>query len=543
MSKNNGIELSRRKALASLGAVGVASAGAGIGTSAYFTDEESFEGNVLTAGELDLVLDWQEQYSAAADTKGFDNVRFVDPETTSASDLGTDEVGIPTQENPSVIVDTSSTDGSNEVTVGEYMAATAIDSFPDTDGINIGDVDDDGTDEVGTGTADDGVQDAIPINGGEGSESAECQYLQPLVPDAGVLSSSARTQATDLGHGPNPQTTASGDPLVDLDDVKPGDFGEVTFSLHLCGNPGYISMTGDLVSGDSELLNAARGVIWYDAGDNGLFDDEDAEATEGDNILQNETEELIGEPGNEVFSGSLHNVLDLLKGDPGIPLDGDLSSAFSEVVPAGSSSATIENTSEFENKFVGAAELSGFDPGTGNPNPSCGDIDPDYDEATKIDSDEFDDVDGASFNTGPDGGNIDVTTDVVFDSDNEPESITITTDQPIKAVTVKAGSGKGAGSSGPGFVVYEEPDGATLDSVTFDGSDLGDKALSFVEICYEAEPGDPGEREPFPNSTTAFIGFAWWLPSSVGNEVQGQSLKFDIGFMAEQARHNEDPNV
>ncbi|MBB6647623.1 SipW-dependent-type signal peptide-containing protein [Halobellus ruber] len=46
--------LSRRRMLAGLGAVGLASAGAGLGTSAYFSDEESFENNTLTAGELDL---------------------------------------------------------------------------------------------------------------------------------------------------------------------------------------------------------------------------------------------------------------------------------------------------------------------------------------------------------------------------------------------------------------------------------------------------------------------------------------------------------
>ena len=50
------IGLSRRKMLVGLGAVGVASAGAGLGTTAYFNDTETFEGNSLTAGELDLFV-------------------------------------------------------------------------------------------------------------------------------------------------------------------------------------------------------------------------------------------------------------------------------------------------------------------------------------------------------------------------------------------------------------------------------------------------------------------------------------------------------
>ena len=51
-------ELSRRKALAALGTIGVAGAGAGMGTSALFSDEETFDENTLTAGELDLFVDY-----------------------------------------------------------------------------------------------------------------------------------------------------------------------------------------------------------------------------------------------------------------------------------------------------------------------------------------------------------------------------------------------------------------------------------------------------------------------------------------------------
>lgn len=52
------IELSRRKVLGSIGAVGIASAGLGAGTMALFNDTESFENNVLTAGKLDLRVHW-----------------------------------------------------------------------------------------------------------------------------------------------------------------------------------------------------------------------------------------------------------------------------------------------------------------------------------------------------------------------------------------------------------------------------------------------------------------------------------------------------
>ena len=49
-------ELTRRKLLAGVGGVGLASAGAGLGTTAYLNDTESFEDNSLTAGALNMLV-------------------------------------------------------------------------------------------------------------------------------------------------------------------------------------------------------------------------------------------------------------------------------------------------------------------------------------------------------------------------------------------------------------------------------------------------------------------------------------------------------
>jgi len=75
--------LSRRKMLGGLGAIGLASAGAGLGTSALFTDTETFSSNSLTAGTLDMSVSaevvaadeyWSEQgvvgFNATADGEG-----------------------------------------------------------------------------------------------------------------------------------------------------------------------------------------------------------------------------------------------------------------------------------------------------------------------------------------------------------------------------------------------------------------------------------------------------------------------------------------
>jgi hypothetical protein len=47
--------------------------------------------------------------------------------------------------------------------------------------------------------------------------------------------------------------------------------------------------------------------------------------------------------------------------------------------------------------------------------------------------------------------------------------------------------------------------------------------------------------QPYPGNTTQCIGFEWELPFEVGNEVQSDSLTFDIAVDAEQSRNNDAP--
>jgi predicted ribosomally synthesized peptide with SipW-like signal peptide len=75
-------ELSRRKALLGLGTIGLAGAGAGVGTSALFSDEESFENNSLEAGTLDLRVDYATSRSSLNDQN---QSGFVDGDPASYS--------------------------------------------------------------------------------------------------------------------------------------------------------------------------------------------------------------------------------------------------------------------------------------------------------------------------------------------------------------------------------------------------------------------------------------------------------------------------
>lgn len=56
-------------------------------------------------------------------------------------------------------------------------------------------------------------------------------------------------------------------------------------------------------------------------------------------------------------------------------------------------------------------------------------------------------------------------------------------------------------------------------------------------------PGkETDDAECFQNSNDYHIGFEWELPCSVGNEVQNESVEFDLLFHAQQCRHNGNPD-
>lgn len=78
-----GLELPRRSVLTGLGTVGVGSAAAGLGTTALFTDTESFEDNSLTAGTLNLKLGG---YVAAANNDRIQIDGSTDDSPTTTTD-------------------------------------------------------------------------------------------------------------------------------------------------------------------------------------------------------------------------------------------------------------------------------------------------------------------------------------------------------------------------------------------------------------------------------------------------------------------------
>jgi predicted ribosomally synthesized peptide with SipW-like signal peptide len=205
-------DISRRKALAALGTIGVASAGAGLGTSAYFSDQETFENNSLTAGTLDMKVAATEYYSDwssdEADLAGM------------ASDADSTDIRLPPGEDQS------------------DAQAIALDLDDDYDG-------------------DGDVYGAFF----ETISSDENGNPYNRVND-GVAAASDGLCGTE--------SDADGPVIIDIGDVKPGDFGGAQFAFELCDNPGYVWLTGGL----------------RDANENGTTEPEADDPDEEDDVVE-----------------------------------------------------------------------------------------------------------------------------------------------------------------------------------------------------------------------------------------------------------------
>jgi predicted ribosomally synthesized peptide with SipW-like signal peptide len=267
-----------------MGAMGAAGAVAGLGTSALFTDTEEFANNQLTAGELDLKMDWEEHYSFP---QIYDD--FSDPTVENGTELDVTRsdpnddryVGLPYPDDPVIWANasdnpTGAQDGPSSLEL--YFRNTTIEAFPDRAGGEVR-----GT-FVGT------------TSGGDPVVNTPCETLAD-VPEPGLETyndQASGVQFNDPGRTLNDDTYDSANedyyPLLNLQDVKPGDFGEFTFSAHLCDNPGYLWLqmpTGldesengivdpeddvDTSPDDAELAENIQTALWYDDDCNNRID-------------------------------------------------------------------------------------------------------------------------------------------------------------------------------------------------------------------------------------------------------------------------------
>ncbi|RLM53631.1 VWA domain-containing protein [Halobellus sp. Atlit-31R] len=595
------LNLSRRKVLGALGAVGAASAGAGLGTSAYFSDTESFENNQLTAGELDLKVDWEEHYydgsaEGAETAESVGDADYVLPALEPVQRLRNgeyrDEAPVTTLKAMSDAkpIALNFTDGKDA-----FWDATSIEAFPDSDG--------------------DGIQDAEYEPCTDGADTPE-----DLDPVEGL-----RTQNDDT-YDAEEETVF---PLVNLDDVKPGDFGEVTLSAHLCDNPGYLWLQGEL------LKNAENGVTEPEAKDK---DEDDGEGVADPNAGDDTSGELAQNIMTRLwYDDDCDNQVDEEMGDLDIVLAVDTSGSirggeqqqmrdgvneFIEQLPT--NGAVRVGTLTFGNDQVGNVQdldtpdnvsvaLPSF--GGNTPMPAALDVaDQLVRDTTRGARDGAQKTIVMFTDGGPNYGSKNYTTngfEAPRGTDDPGYSADDTTDgydEGVQDSTVSEGEmsetaivsdtvrgnttriatvfvgeddstdamSQGATSTygtlpnyleseiaSPGFnftVAFADLEGLAqqLQEAIVVGEEVfflgtlsealdrlgggngipldGDLTTAFDELT--DGPTDEG-RECFPSGSTHCVGFEWWLPLNHANQIQSDSVSFDLGFYTEQCRHND----
>jgi predicted ribosomally synthesized peptide with SipW-like signal peptide len=550
-------DLSRRKLLAGLGAVGLASAGAGLGTSALFSDRETFENNELTAGELDLLVDWQQHYTMNGETT------FVNAHPDH--------------------------DGDGEQSMVTEEGVIAYSDFADPE------------DDTSNGAN-------IPL---------DCGTIPPL---------------SDASFGVDPTTGDEQETLVQLGDVKPGDAGEITFSLHLCDNPGYVWMQADNVSesegvdtepelavddvAGGDLARQIEATLWYDA-DCGnardetepadivltldfsgsmLYDQFGGVVSQSDiavngttypettkiDLVELATREFVAyldAQNGDVTVGVAY--FDGEGSDDTVPRTGVLQSMTGDMSVVDSALTGLRQ--KLANVVSGGPGSTPFD-GDGTPDPNAGSgiatgtyIGEGVDDAQgELASNGRSGVqavnvvlsDGESFNgtgstqfSSPTGAAGDArATSPTPETDVYTISVGSANDGVLQSM---AGAGGSAGNDPQYFYNVDDPVAiptifgvlasqfvpekiimqdsldVVLDALA-DGNGLpldGNVLTLYDELV---DPADDADREPFEGNGVMYcLGFSWELPFSVGNDVQGDEVAFDIDFYTEQARNND----
>ena len=586
--------LSRRKMLAGLGAVGFASAGAGLGTSAFFSDQENFENNSLMAGELDMLVDWEEHYYDGSD--GRDLVEYVPQDEIDI--LEDDQYILPAVETPDArpIALRFLGDGTFQENKDAFFEATSIEALPDSD--------------------DDGIQDDF-------SDDQVCSGEAGLT-NVGNPDAEERGEGLYAPNRTSNDVTAPGDPLINLGDVKPGDFGEVTFSFHLCDNPGYVWMNGmlneeftsegvlteperndpDEIDGVVELLDEVEVRMWYDPDcDNqverrGEVDIMLAIDTSGsiraDEDGVDEQQALID--GVEAFvdalpTGGSAQVGAIGFGDGGVTGLSGLGTPDSFSLPSLSfnGNTPMPGAIDIADQVLDDQGRADALPVVvvvtdGGPNYGESVTDPSY--TATFNGDSYSAPRGAGFSADDSSSgydNNDSASGTVTEGEQDEtalvaDAVKAGADGSRIAVlniapgTVELGGGRDLSDyledeiASAGFyneipvsnfadvaddiaaevVVQEEVffNGnlrTALDALSGNegrGVPLdGDRATSFDEL---ADPENDPDRDPFTGAgVTHCVGFQWWLPVDHANQIQGDTVGFDIGFYTEQSRHND----
>ena len=538
MSDNNEFKLSRRKALAGIGGIGVASAGAGVGTSAYFSDEESFENNTLTAGELDLKVDWQQSYYGAAETivpvnaypdHDGDGLQSIDDDTEYVLDNADGE-------NVPIEITCDDLESGNQLP-GDVFAS------PNRTGDNGGPIE---------------QQDSlVALSDVKPGDWGEVTFSLHLCDNPGYVWLTADNYSQSGGALSEPERVSmnESDPgsVTESDDT--GDLADNTYvELWYDDNCDNIRQTGGGETGDE----FADVVIVMDR--SGSMSGELGEAQTGANALIS----ALG-PNDQVGLVSFSTGGDSDGGPDDSTLDADLTTNHGSVqtevngLTAGGRTnmeAAVERAHEElldEDTFSEYGESGNARPGARKIMVVLGDGSPN--EGTAV-TDSISNVDPKKEANNAKSANIEIFTiaygggspsgllgDMASDPANYSNIDQFAFDADVSNV-ISVFQDIGGVVGGAEQLILGKGDGEHDDHVTLaEAMMIMDRNDGRIPLDGTGDMGyDDGatsdDRDCFPAGAQKCIGMKWWVPTDVGNEIQGDSVSFDLGFYTEQCRHN-----
>jgi predicted ribosomally synthesized peptide with SipW-like signal peptide len=551
--------LSRRKVLAGIGAVGLASAGAGLGTSAFFSDEETFTNNSLTAGELDLLVDWQQTYDYG------EGLAFVNAHPDHDAD--------------------------GEQSVSEGDAVLKYSDFPDeedpdSNGANIPVLDCEnippladavyGTDPL-TGEP---MQTLMQFADVKPGDSGEVTFSLHLCDNPGYIWMQAGNLTEDGGAHPDPEAIVDPDNLPDLagaieatlwydedcdnvyDETGPVD---IMLTIDFSGSMLY-DQYGGVVSDDPITVNGdnfsettkidlvelgLREFIDYLQFQNAdakigvaYFDGEGSDDTEPrTGILQPMTTDLTVVNG---AVGDLRQKLaNVVSGGPGsTPFDGD-----GDADPYSNADGIATGTYIGEGVDDAQAELD-----------ANGRAGAEKRNIVLSDGESFNGTGSTQFSSPTDAADDARAASPAPATELYTISVGSANDSVLQSMAGEAGGPGGDprffsdvddltniptvfGNLAAQTVAEKVIMTGTLEEIVSElaaGNGIpldGNRATIFDEL--NDDPADP-DREAFRGDGVMHcVALSWELPLEVGNEVQGDTLGFDLGFYTEQERHND----
>ena len=341
--------------------------------------------------------------------------------------------------------------------------------------------------------------------------------------------------------------------IFELDDVKPGDWGEATISMHVYDNPGYIWMRmqpqshldvtctepegvaemegpeeeGEPTPGcdeEGEIRENLNFTLWYDDGDNVKQEDEP--------LIRTGSGDQICRPGDAV--------------DVAIVIDrsGSMGGSNIEEAKAGARTLVDSLNNTDQSAYVSFADSATLDQELTTNKTAVKEAinatvaDDGTNMAPGVETARQELLNGNNARPGAQKvmvvlGDGDVNTD---GADAKADGIRIISialagaDQEMEDLA----------SSEDDY--YESPTASDLQQVFQDISGTICQSVSSLEegILLDAEP-ETEDVDAFENSTTRYIGFMWELPLEVGNEVQTDSFVANLDFYAEQERNNPAP--